>query len=147
MSTDFIDPRGPRFGAAITSVLSLATFLIAVSVFGGLFLAYPLIILLSGLFAWSVFSPKTHPYAFAFKKFVRPRLSEPTELEDATPPQFAQKVGFAFALLGLVGFWISPSLVAVSAGFIFFAAFLNAFFNYCLGCQMYLLLRRSGLIR
>jgi hypothetical protein len=147
MSAAFIDPRGPRFGAAITSAISLAAFLISVSIFGGFFIAYLLIILLSGLFAWSVFSPKTHPYAVAFRKFVRPRLSEPTELEDATPPQFAQKVGLAFALLGLLGFWFSPTLVAVSAGFIFFAAFLNAFFNYCLGCQMYLLLRRSGFIR
>ncbi|MEY4327819.1 MAG: hypothetical protein RIR71_489, partial [Actinomycetota bacterium] len=52
-----------------------------------------------------------------------------------------------FALLGLVGFWFAPVLVAVSAGFIFFAAFLNAFFNFCLGCQMYLGLKRFGVIR
>jgi hypothetical protein len=147
MSAELIDPRGPRFGAAITSALSLTAFGIAVSAPGGFFTAYPLIVLLAVLFSWSVFSPKTHPYGLVFKKLVRPRLAAPSELEDSRPPQFAQKVGLGFALLGLVGFWFVPVLVAVSAGFIFFAAFLNAFFNFCLGCQMYLGLKRFGLVR
>ena len=147
MSAELIDPRGPRFGAAITSALSLTAFGIALSGTNGYGSAYPVIVLLAVLFSWSVFSPKTHPYGLIFKKLVRPRLAAPTELEDARPPQFAQKVGLGFALLGLVGFWFAPVLVAVSAGFIFFAAFLNAFFNFCLGCQMYLGLKRFGLIR
>ena len=147
MSAELIDPRGPRFGAAITSALSLTAFGIAVSDSNGYSNAYPLIVLLAVLFSWSVFSPKTHPYGLIFKKVVRPRLSAPSELEDSRPPQFAQKVGLGFALLGLIGFWFAPVLVAVSAGFIFFAAFLNAFFNFCLGCQMYLGLKRFGVIR
>lgn len=147
MSAELIDPRGPRFGAAITSALSLTAFGIAVSANDGFATAYPLIVLLAVLFSWSVFSPKTHPYGLIFKKLVRPRLAAPSELEDSRPPQFAQKVGLGFALLGLVGFWFAPVLVAVSAGFIFFAAFLNAFFNFCLGCQMYLGLKRFGVIR
>ena len=147
MSAELIDPRGPRFGAAITSALSLTAFGIAVSANDGFATAYPVIVLLAVLFSWSVFSPKTHPYGLIFKKLVRPRLAAPSELEDSRPPQFAQKVGLGFALLGLVGFWFAPVLVAVSAGFIFFAAFLNAFFNFCLGCQMYLGLKRFGVIR
>ncbi len=147
MSAELIDPRGPRFGAAITSALSLTAFGIAVSLQDGYFTAYPLIVLLALLFSWSVFSPKTHPYGWIFKKLVRPRLAAPSELEDARPPQFAQKVGLGFALLGLAGYWLAPVLVAVSAGFIFFAAFLNAFFNFCLGCQMFLGLKRFGVIR
>jgi Domain of unknown function (DUF4395) len=147
MSAELIDPRGPRFGAAITSALSLTAFGIAATATDGFSTAYPLIVLLAVLFSWSVFSPKTHPYGLIFKKLVRPRLAAPSELEDSRPPQFAQKVGLGFALLGLVGFWFAPVLVAVSAGFIFFAAFLNAFFNFCLGCQMYLGLKRFGVIR
>jgi hypothetical protein len=146
MSAELIDPRGPRFSAAITSALSLTAFGIAVSAPEGFSTAYPLIVLLAVLFSWSVFSPKTHPYGLIFKNLVRPRLSAPSELEDSRPPQFAQKVGLGFALLGLIGLWFAPALVAVSAGFIFFAAFLNAFFNFCLGCQMYLGLKRFGIV-
>lgn len=138
-----IDPRGPRFGAAITSVLSLTGFILSQQawVYGA-----PISIALFVLFAWSVFSPSNHPYALIFKKFVRPRLGEPKELEDPRPPQFAQKVGFGFSILGILGVLFVPVLIPVSFAFIFFASFLNAFFNYCLGCQMYLSLRRLGLI-
>lgn len=142
--TKHIDPRGPRFGAAITSVLALVAFLTGNEEPSA---AYTYIVLLSVLFAWNVFAPASHPYALIFKNLVRPRLSAPKELEDPRPPKFAQQVGFAFALLGLIGYWFAPVLVVVSAAFIFFAAFLNAVFNYCLGCQMYLLLKRFGVIR
>lgn len=138
-----IDPRGPRFGAAITSAISLAGFILSQDSWLN---AAPISILLFVLFAWSVFYPASHPYGFIFKKFVRPRLGDPKELEDPRPPQFAQKVGFGFSILGMVGVLFWPVLIPVSAAFIFFAAFLNAFFNFCLGCQMYLGLRRLGLI-
>ena len=140
-----IDPRGPRFGAGITSALSLASF--ALSFQFGFTVGYPLMVALFVLFAWSVFSPKTHPYQLIFQKLVRPRLKEPTELEDPRPPQFAQKVGFSFAILGTVGGLFISALVPIAAAFIFVAAFLNAFFGFCLGCQMYLGLRRFGIIR
>ena len=140
-----IDPRGPRFGAGITSALSLASF--AMSLQFGFVAGYPLMVALFVLFAWSVLFPKTHPYQFIFQKLVRPRLKEPTELEDPRPPQFAQKVGFGFAVLGTIGGLFLSVLIPVAAAFIFIAAFLNAFFGFCLGCQMYLGLRRFGIIR
>lgn len=139
-----IDPRGPRFGAAVTAVLSLIAF-------GTSWESYlegaPWILALFVLFAWSVFAPASHPYAFIFKKLVRPRLATPKELEDPRPPQFAQKVGFSFAILGVIGVFFVPVLIPVSAAFIFLASFLNAAFGLCLGCQMYLGLRRLGVIR
>ena len=141
-----IDPRGPRFGAAITSVVSLASFIMSTSLQSLLF-GYPLMVLLFVLFTWSVFSPSNHPYQWLFKKLVQPRLSPPAELEDPRPPQFAQKVGFAFSILGAIGGLLSSWLIPIAAAFIFIAAFLNAFFGFCLGCQMYLGLRRLGLIR
>jgi hypothetical protein len=141
-----IDPRGPRFGAAITSVLALASFVMSTGLWSLTF-GYPIMVLLFVLFAWSVFSPKNHPYQWAFKKFVQPKLKPPAELEDPRPPQFAQKVGFGFAILGTIGGLISSWLIPVAAAFIFIAAFLNAFFGLCLGCQMYLGLRRLGVIR
>jgi hypothetical protein len=147
MSVQFIDPRGPRFGAGITSALSLGAFAAAIGAIANTALAFILMGLLLFLFAWSVLAPGNHPYQLLFKKLVRPRLQEPIELEDPRPPQFAQKVGLSFAILGGIGvLLVSETIVAIAAAFIFLAAFLNAFFAFCLGCQMYLLLKRAGLL-
>ncbi|MGB4706000.1 MAG: DUF4395 domain-containing protein [Aquiluna sp.] len=139
-----IDPRGPRFGAAITTGLSLIAFYLSLS---NQQLAYSTVVALGVLFFWSVLSPETHPAGLAFKRFIKPRLAPPTELEDSRPPKFAQQVGLTFALIGIVGGLFAPVLVTISAAFIFLAAFLNAFFGLCLGCQLYLGLRRVGVLR
>ena len=48
--------------------------------------------------------------------------------------------GFAFALVGVLGAVAGSSVVfTVAVGMALAAAFLNAAFNYCLGCEMYLL--------
>jgi hypothetical protein len=147
MSVQFIDPRGPRFGAGITSVLSLGAFAAAIGAIANTAVAFILMGLLLLLFLWSVISPASHPYQLLFKKLVRPRLKEPIELEDPRPPQFAQKVGLSFAILGGIGVLLaSETIVAIAGAFIFLAAFLNAFFAFCLGCQIYLLLKRAGLL-
>ena len=138
-----IDPRAPRFGAAITSVIALIGFADAFTTYGQVTLVSAIVLLV--LFVWSVFFPASHPYKFLFG-LIRPRIGEPQELEDARPPRFAQQVGLFFAVSAAVGLLIgSQVVVAVALAFIFIAAFLNAFFNFCLGCQMYLLLKRFGL--
>lgn len=140
-----IDPRAPRVGAAITSVLALVGFADAYSTFG--IASQALTVALFILFSWSVFLPKSHPYKYIFQ-FIRKRIGEPKELEDARPPRFAQQVGLSFATLGVIGVILGSQLVVgIALTFIFIAAFLNAFFNFCLGCQMYLLLKRLGLFR
>jgi hypothetical protein len=139
-----VDPRGPRFGAAITSVLSLIAFYLSLT---NQSLAYAILVALGAFFTWSLVSPSTHPYGWSFAKFIRPKLAAPKELEDPRPLKFAQQVGLAFALLGIIGGIFSAPLISVSAAFIFLAAFLNAVFGLCLGCQLYLLIRRVGIIR
>jgi hypothetical protein len=147
MSVQFIDPRGPRFGAGITSLISLFAFSAAIGALGNPSMAYALAGLLLVLFLWSVLAPKTHPYQLLFSRLIKPRLKAPSELEDPRPPQFAQKVGLSFAILAGLGIVLGSELVvAIAAAFIFVAAFLNAFFAFCLGCQMYLLLKRAGLL-
>jgi len=85
------------------------------------------------------------PTAYVFRRVVRPRLAAPTHLEDARPPRFAQAVGLVFALVSLAGYLSGATVVgAVAAGFALAAALLNAVFGFCLGCEMYLLLRRLG---
>ncbi|SCX13434.1 DUF4395 domain-containing protein [Candidatus Aquiluna sp. UB-MaderosW2red] len=140
-----IDPRGPRFGAAITSVFAIIAFGFSLDTW---LYAWLILWLLFALFALSVFGKNiTHPYSYLFQKFVRPRLAAPAELEDPRPPHFAQQVGLSFAAFGVISGFVWPLGVTIAAAFIFLAAFLNAFFGLCLGCQMYLGLRRLGLLR
>ncbi|WP_308799889.1 DUF4395 domain-containing protein [Agromyces silvae] len=141
-----IDPRGPRFAAAITAVLLLVT---AALGFGGAeVVAWVLLAVLAALFAWGAFAGvQRHPFGVLFRAFVRPRLAASAEFEDPRPPTFAQGVGFAVTIAGVVlGFWL-PGAVPIAASLAFVAAFLNAAFGLCLGCQLYLVLVRARVIR
>lgn len=141
-----IDPRGPRFGAAITAVLLLGV--VGLGLAGAEAAAGILLAAIVALFGWAAFAGiERHPYGLIFKKLVRPRLTPPAELESPVPPTFAQGVGFVITLAGLVLHVIGVDgalVVAASAAFI--AAFLNAVFAYCLGCQIYVLLVRAGIL-
>ena len=125
-----IDPRGPRFGATITSVLLLITVFLALDA-STLGAAFGLLVVITVSFAIGAFLGNSkHPYGIIFKKLVRPRLGAPKELEDPRPPQFAQLIGLIVAgawsrVLYLVG--IQGGLV-FAAGAAFIAAFLNAAF-------------------
>lgn len=134
-----VDPRGPRFGAVITSTVLAVILLTAPST-----LATALLILQTVVFGLGAFAGlQFHPYGWIFRTFVRPRLAPPSELEDSAPLRFAQLVGFLFAAVALIGTFTDSSTVALGAvGFALGAAFLNAAFNICLGCEMYLLGKR-----
>ena len=135
-NANLIDARGPRFSAAITTLV-LATALVTQS---AILIAMQLAVFAIGAFA----GPAKTPYAYAFKKFVKPRLKGEVPTEDARPPQFAQSVGLIFAVVALAGSLLSiPALFTVAVGFALFAAFLNAAFNFCLGCEIYLLALRA----
>jgi hypothetical protein len=143
-----IDPRGPRFGAAITATLLAVTVFLALDA-STKDAAFALLSVVTALFAvGAIFGVSNHPYAWIFKTLVRPRLSAPNELEDATPPRFAQGVGLFVALVGVVLHLAGVELgLVIAAAAAFFAAFLNAAFNYCLGCQIFLGLKRLKVIR
>jgi hypothetical protein len=142
-----IDPRSPRFGAGITAVLLLADVFLAL--IGATTAAAVLLLALALLFAWGAFAGiRRHPWGLLFRALVRPRLAPPAELEDPAPPTFAQGVGLLVTGVGLVLHITGvPAALPASAALAFVAAFLNAVFGYCLGCQLYLLLVRAGLIR
>jgi hypothetical protein len=141
-----LDPRGPRFGAAITAVLLLVVIFLALT--GADTAALLLLSTLAALFAWGAFAGAgRHPWGIVFKRLVRPRLAPPAELEDAAAPTFAQGVGLAVTLAGVILALLGlPNAVGIAAAAAFVAAFLNAVFDYCLGCQIYLLLVRAGLL-
>jgi hypothetical protein len=130
-----IDVRGPRFGATLT-VIVLAIALATQNVW---VLALQAVVFAIG----AIRGPQFTPYAFIFKRVVKPRLRGEVVTEDSRPPQFAQSVGFIFALVGLLGSAIgSVPVFSIAVGFALAAAFLNSVFNYCLGCEMYLLVLR-----
>jgi len=141
-----IDPRGPRFGAGITAALLLI--IVMLDVAGASTAAFWLLVAATALFAWGAFAGiRRHPYGIIFAKLVRPRLAPPGELEDPRPPTFAQGVGFAVGLAGvLLALLGLQYAVPIAAGIAFIAAFLNAAFGFCLGCQIYLLLVRARVI-
>ena len=130
-----IDARGPRFSAAITTVV-LAIALVTGSIWVAMFQAI--------VFAIGAFKgPQFTPYAFIYRTFVKPRLKSPLRTEDVRPPKFAQSIGLAFALVAVVGAVAGSSVVfTVAVAGALAAAFLNAAFDFCLGCQVYLLLAR-----
>ena len=161
-----IDPRGPRFVAGITAVLLLIDVFLGLT---GLSTAYApatgwalpqaalaarildpaflLLLAIALLFLWGVLSPRTAPWAVLYRAAVAPRLAAPKELEDPRPPRFAQGVGLFVAALGLVlQLFGVPWALTVAAMMAFVAAFLNAVFGLCLGCQLYLVLQRFGII-
>ena len=135
-----IDPRSPRFGAVITSVLLALIILLGPTSIPALVL---LIIQTLAFAAGSLLGLGAQPWGIIYRRFVRPRLAPPTELEDAAPPRFAQTVGLVFALAGLRG-WIFalPVLFYIAIAFALIAALLNAVFDFCLGCELYLLGKR-----
>jgi hypothetical protein len=130
-----IDSRGPRFSAAITTVV-LAVVVVTGS--GWLLLAQTLVFAIGALAGL-----RYAPYGLVYRYLVRPRLGPPTKTEAEAPPRFAQGVGLVFAGIGAIGFLAGQPVVGiVFAAMALAAAFLNAAFDLCLGCQMYLLIRR-----
>lgn len=151
-----IDPRGPRFGAGITSVLLLVTIALGLTEVGTIGSladrastpAFLLLAALTALFAWGALQgPSKHPYGLLFRALVRPRLSPPAFTESEKPPTFAQLIGFLVAGTGIVLQLVGvPYGLVIASGAAFIASFLNAVFAYCLGCEIYALLVRAKLI-
>jgi hypothetical protein len=100
-----------------------------------------LIVWQAAIFAIGAFrGPQFTPYANLFRTVVKPRLKSKPILEDVRPPKFAQAVGLGFAIVALIGSLVGSSAIfSVAVAFALAAAFLNFAFNYCLGCQFYLL--------
>ena len=129
-----LDPRGPRFVAAVTSVVLV---LILIFSAGWLALAQAVVFGVSAL--W----PRYSPYGLLYRTLVAPRLPRPTELEPAAPVRFAHALGLVFTAVAALGYLLGvTALGLVFTSFALVAAFLNAAFGLCLGCEVYLAFRR-----
>jgi hypothetical protein len=149
-----IDPRGPRFAAGITALLLLVDVFLGLTTPIGATVAeravepaFLLLLVIALLFVWGVLSPRTAPWGALYRALVQPRLKPPTELEDPRPPRFAQGVGLFVVTIGLILHLAGvPWALPIAAAMAFVAAFLNAVFGLCLGCQLYLVLQRAGIV-
>ena len=140
-ATAQVDVRGPRFTAWVTTaVLVLALIVSTFSAIGvAVILAAQAIVFAIG----AARGPRQHPYGLVFANLIAPRLSRVTDREPVPPLKSAQLVGFFFAVAAVIGFAAGiPLLGVIATGFALVAAFLNAAFGICLGCQIYPLVAR-----
>lgn len=138
---DQVDVRGPRFAAWVTTAALLGVLAAsAVSpTAAAVILAAQAVVFAVG----ALRGPRHHPYGALFAAWVAPRLGPAGEREPAAPLRFAQLVGLVFALVGVAGFATGATAVGlVATAFALGAAFLNAAFGICLGCQLYPLIAR-----
>ncbi|MGY4709504.1 DUF4395 domain-containing protein [Mycolicibacterium sp. CBM1] len=136
-----VDVRGPRFAAWVTTAVLIAVLLASAvsTVTAAVLLALQAVVFAIG----AARGPRQHPYGVIFARLVAPGLSPVTEREPVPPLKFAQLVGLVFAVVGVAGFVFGvPLLGTIATAFALFAAFLNAAFGICLGCQLYPLVAR-----
>jgi hypothetical protein len=130
-----IDSRGPRFSAAITTLVLAATLITG----SGWLLFAQTLVFAAGALAGLRYAP----YGLLYRYLVRPRLGPPSRTEAEAPPRFAQGVGMVIAGIGCIGFAAGATMIGMAfAALALAAAFLNAAFDLCLGCHMYLLIQR-----
>ena len=135
-----IDPRGYRFGAAVTLVVSIIAIILGATTAGWITMAILALLFLPG----ATIGPQATVQSWLFRRLIRPRIGAPTETESFRPPRFAQQMGLGFSVLAVlfgvldvaVGFYIFT-------GFVVVASFLNSVFGFCLGCEIYLLAKRA----
>jgi hypothetical protein len=136
-----VDVRGPRFTAWVTTVVIIATLIASAfsNAAAAVILGLQAVVFAIG----ATGGPRQHPYGRIFATFVAPRLGPVTDREPVPPLKFAQFVGFLFAVVGAAGFAFGIAALGLTAtAFALVAAFLNAAFGICLGCQLYPLVTR-----
>lgn len=131
-----IDARLPKFNQGVLTAV------LAVSFALNFWYPVPIMALVLGL--GTAFGANANPVMLAFVKILKPRLGPPKELEDPRPPRFAALLGTIFLAAATVCFvaglslagWILTLIVAV-------LAFIAAAFNFCVGCELYVIVRRQ----
>jgi hypothetical protein len=135
-SVPLIDARGPRYTAALTTLVLSA----AIITESNLIIGFQFAVFLSAV----LFGLRRSIYGFLYRNLIQPRLSGPVPSEYESAPRFAQLIGALFALTALIGGLAGNTTVfLIATGFALAAAFLNAAFGFCLGCQLYLLILRA----
>ena len=100
-----------------------------------------------GFWARVLTGPTLSPLGQLATRMVAPRLGAPKEVA-GPPKRFAQAVGVLFSTTALV-LWFGTGLhtaALVVTGLLGAAAFLESVFGLCLGCRVFAVLMRAGVI-
>ncbi|MHB8681250.1 MAG: DUF4395 domain-containing protein [Acidimicrobiales bacterium] len=134
-----VNEKAARTVAAFVLVICIATI-----AWGQGWLLVPLA---AGFWLRALTGPRISPLALMATRVVAPRLGEP-KLVAGPPKRFAQGMGVAFSTTALV-LWFGAGLhtaALVVTGLLAAAAFLESALAVCLGCQVFGLLMRAGVI-
>ncbi len=131
-----IDARGPRYTAAIATVV-LSAALVTES---NLIIGFQFVVFLSAV----LFGLRRSLYGCIYRNLIQPRLTGAVPSENEAAPRFAQLVGALFAASALFGGLTGNiTIFLIATSFALGAAFLNAAFGFCLGCKFYIILLRA----
>ena len=105
-----------------------------------------LIPLALGFWARVLTGPRLSPLALLATRVVAPRLGAPKEVS-GPPKRFAQAMGATITTAGSIAWLLGLDTPAdVLLATLVVAATLESVFAYCLGCQIFGLLMRAGLV-
>lgn len=139
-----IDVRGPRFGAAVTTVV-LATALVVQGPVGVALVAWQWVAFAVATVAGLAWSPYGNLFRLLKRRF---DLGPPPATETEGPPRFAQGCGLAVTSVALVAFAAGAGVVGwVAVGVVLALSTLLAATGLCVGCELFLLgqrLRAAG---
>lgn len=100
-----------------------------------------------GFVARVLAGPRFSPLALLATRVIVPRLPAEPRMVAGAPKRFAQGIGAALSLTALVA-WLAgaPGAATVLVAMIAVAASLEAALAFCLGCKVYGLLVRAGVV-
>lgn len=137
----FPNPVNEKAARVVAAGATAMALLVAILGWG-----WVLIPLTYGFLARLLTGPTLSPLGRFAVAVVAPLMGEP-RLTPGPPKRFAQGIGAAFTITASV-LWLTgyPGAARVVAGMLAGAAFLEAAFGFCLGCRVFALLMRLGVI-
>ena len=127
-----IDPRGHRFGATVSALILIASWLLNAPI--------GVLVVLLSIGSSAAFGMRWSIYGLIWRRLVKVLRLGPAEMEHEYPPRFAQTLGSIALTLSLVGFVAGSPLVGwLFAGAVVALQLLLGVTGYCVGCRLYFL--------
>jgi Domain of unknown function (DUF4395) len=138
----FPNPVNDVAARTVASGVVLMALLVA-----GLGWGWVLVPLTYGFLARVANGPRFSPLGLIATKVVAPRLPRHEKLVPGPPKRFAQAIGVVFTVTAST-LWLAgaPGAARIVVALLAGAAFLEAAFGFCLGCRIFAVLMRLGIV-